>query len=162
MVSRSVWQRLLDWLQPQADPPDGTEPAGAAASEVLMAQAIQDPAQAQNLIAIEKARTQNAVELETARGRTEFRMLALRGLICLLGLLIVAAAAVFVMNRAASLKLPLPAVGTSSLTMGGAGLLSGLVWWGKRALGRRRVARASAGSPSGSRVEGDQDPGGTP
>jgi len=138
------------------------EPAGTGASEVLLAQAIQDPAQAQNLIAIEQARAQNTLQLETARGRVEFRLLALRGLICLFGLLIVTAAIVFVINKSATLKLPIPAAGTGALTMTGAGLLSGLVWWGKRALARRAASRATEESPSGNRAEGDQGPEGTP
>lgn len=160
MVSRSIGQRLLEWVR--TNTLGGAEQTEDPTDQALMAQAIQDPAQAQNLIAIERARAENTLQLETARGQMRLRMAARLGLIGLGALLIVVAAVAFVLNRAASLRLSLPAAGTGSLTVAGTMLLSALAWWGKRAHTRRRSARTNEGNPPENHTEGDQNPVGAP
>jgi hypothetical protein len=160
VVSRPVWQRLLEWVQTNT-PGDAGQP-GDMTDEVLKAQAIQDPAQAASLIAIEKARAENALQLETARGMIKVRLVALFGVIGLAALVILVMAALFVIDKAARLKLPWPPVGTSALTVVGAGLSSAVAWWWRRAVTRRRAARASAENPPGNRTEDDQNPVGAP
>ncbi|WP_406485801.1 hypothetical protein [Streptomyces phaeochromogenes] len=170
MVSRSIWQRLLDWLQ--TNPLTGTEPAGDLTDEGLVAQAIGDSVQADTLIAIESARAANTLQLENARAANTLRlqealavrqlhMLALRGVIGLIALALFLAAALYVINKAADLKLSIPPIGTGALTMIGGALSTALAWWGRRSYARRRAARTSAGNPPESRAEGDQSPVGT-
>ncbi|MFE7932188.1 hypothetical protein ACFU6S_26365 [Streptomyces sp. NPDC057456] len=171
MVSRPIWQRLLEWAQ--TNPLTGAEPAGDLTDEGLVAQAIGDSVQADTLIAIEKARAANTLQLENARAENtlrleearavrQFRMLALRGAIGLGALMLVLAAALYVIDKAGDLKLSFPPIGTSALSVIGAALSAGLAWWGRRVHSRRRVARTSAGSPPENRAEGDQDPVATP
>ncbi|WP_328557756.1 MULTISPECIES: hypothetical protein [unclassified Streptomyces] len=160
MVSRPVLQRLLEWVQ--TNTPGDADPTGDMTDEVLKAQAIQDPAQAENLIAIEKARAASALQLETVRGMMKLRLAALIGLMGLAALAIIVTAAVFVMDKAADLKLSWPPVGTSALTVAGAGLSSLVAWWMRRTLIRRRATRTSAENPPESRTEDDQNPVGAP
>jgi hypothetical protein len=160
VVSRPVLQRLLEWVQ--TNTPGDADPTGDMTDEVLKAQAIQDPAQAENLIAIEKARAASALQLETVRGMMKLRLAALIGLMGLAALAIIVTAAVFVMDKAADLKLSWPPVGTSALTVAGAGLSSLVAWWVRRTLIRRRATRTSAENPPESRTEDDQNPVGAP
>ncbi|MEV8034891.1 hypothetical protein [Streptomyces sp. NPDC086182] len=171
MVTRPIWQRLLEWAQ--TNPPTAAEPAGDLTDEGLIAQAIGDSVQADALIAIEKARAANTLQLENARAENtlrlekarasgKFRMLALGGAIGLSALALLLAAALWVINKAGDLKLPFPAIGTSALSVIGAALSAALAWWGRRAHARRRATRTSAGNPPENRAEGGQNPVRTP
>jgi hypothetical protein len=160
VVSRPVWQRLLEWVQ--TNTPGDTGQPGDMTDEVLKAQAIQDPAQVESLIALERARAENALQLESARGMMKLQLVTRIGVIALVGLVTLALIAAFVIDKAARLKLPWPPAGTSALTVVGAGLSSAVAWWWRRTVTRRRAARASAENPPGNRTEDDQNPVGAP
>jgi len=164
VVSRPVWQRLLEWVQ--TNTPGDTDPAGDMTDEILKAQAIEDPAKTQSLIALENARSENDLRLADLNWTNRLRMLALAGAICLIALAILVAGAVaatvFVMDKAARLKLSWPPAGTSALTFACASLSSAAAWRVGRAVIRRRAARASAENPPGNRTEDDQNPVGAP
>ncbi|MFJ6086912.1 hypothetical protein ACIQI8_36555 [Streptomyces sp. NPDC092369] len=160
MVSRPVFQRLLEWMQ--TNMPADTGQTGDMTDEVLKAQAIQDPAQVKNLIEIERARAENTRRLETARGEMKLKLVTRLIAAGLVALAVLVVAALFVIDKAARLKLPWPPVGTSALTVVGAGLSSAVAWWVRRAVIRRRAARTSAANPPESRTEGDQNPVGAP
>ncbi|MET7987668.1 hypothetical protein [Streptomyces sp. NPDC005281] len=134
--------------------------------EVLKAQAIQDPAATQNLIAIENARAERDRQLAELNGANRLRMLALAGVIALMGLAIVVmgvvAGTAFVVDKAGRLKLSWRPVGTSILTVVGGGLSTAAVWALKAWSIRRRAARAIAENPPENRTEGDQNQVGAP
>lgn len=107
MVSRSMWQRMLEWVQTST--PSDTDPAGDKTDEILEEQPIKDPEKAQSLIAIENARSERDLRLAEPNWTNRLRILALAGAICLIALMILVAGAVagavFVVDKAARLKL---------------------------------------------------------
>ncbi|MGV9639836.1 hypothetical protein [Streptomyces sp. NPDC003514] len=119
--------------------------------EDVKAQAIQDPAQTQNLIAIEKA-----------RGDVKLQLVTRLALFAVVALAIVLAALVLIVQQARKLDLPWSPIGTIAATFLSSSGLTGLAaWMGKRLLKRRQQAAANAGNPSGTPAEGDQNQVGT-
>lgn len=163
MVSRPIWQRMLEWVR--RSKPGDTDPAGDNTEEVLEEQDLKDPEKAQRLIALEHARSGN-LRLAEPNWTNKPRVLVLAGAICLIALAILVAGtvagAVFVVHNAARLKLPWPPAGTSTLTLVGASLLGAAAWRVGQAVLRRRAARARAENPPESRTEDDQNPVGAP
>ncbi|MFH0516203.1 hypothetical protein ACHBTE_03360 [Streptomyces sp. M41] len=139
MVFRSIWQGLQNVLGAGMNDDD------------VKAQAIQDPAQTQNLIAI-----------ENARGAVKLKLVICLGLLALLALVVVVGALLVIVEQAGQLRLPWSRIGTivgTFLTTSG---ITGLVaWWWKRLLKRRQTAAASSGNPSANPAEGDQNQVGT-
>ncbi|WP_328674921.1 hypothetical protein [Streptomyces sp. NBC_00343] len=164
MVSKPIWQRMLEWVGTSTS--GDADPADDKTGESLDIQAIENPEKAQSLIAIENARSENDLRLAELNWTNKLRMLALAGAICLVALMVLVAGAVagavFVVDKAARLKLSWPPAGTSALTLVGASLSSAAAWRAGRAVLRRRAARASAENPPGSRTEDDQNPVGAP
>ena len=163
MVFRPIRQRMLEWVQTST--PGDTDPAGDKTEAVLEEQALKDPEKAQSLIAIEHARSGD-LRMAEPNWTSKPRVLVFAGAICLIGLAIfvagAVAGAVFVVDKAARLKLPWPPAGTSTLTLVGASLLGAAVWRVVQAVLRRRAVRASAENPPASRTEDDQNPVGAP
>lgn len=109
MVSRPIWQRMLEWVQTST--PGDTESAGGKTEEASEEQASKDPAQAQSLIAREHARSGD-LRLPEPDWTNNLRILFLAGaafLIALAALVAgIVAGVVFVVHNAARLKLPWP------------------------------------------------------
>ncbi|MCX5000829.1 hypothetical protein OG739_36710 [Streptomyces longwoodensis] len=159
MVSRPIWQRMLEWVQTST--PGDTESAGGKTEEASEEQASKDPAQAQSLIAREHARSGH-LRLPEPDWTNKLRILFLAGaafLIALAALVAgIVAGVVFVVHNAARLKLPWPPAGTSTLTLAVASLLGATAWRVGQAILRRRAVRATAQNPPESRTEDDQNP----
>ncbi|MEU6545187.1 hypothetical protein [Streptomyces sp. NPDC046859] len=120
--------------------------------EDVKAQAIQDPAQTQNLIAIERARGDVKLQLVT-----RLAVFAVVALALLLGTV------VFVVHQAGKLELPWPRIGTALATLVGAsGVTAVVARIRKRLLRRRQEAAANAGNQTASPADGDQNQVGTP
>ncbi|MFC7808975.1 hypothetical protein [Streptomyces olivaceus] len=140
--------------------------------EELKAQAIQDPEQAERLIAI-----------ESARANAKLKLFALLGVFVVIVVLSLIAAALFVVDKAGDLKLPWSSIGTSLGTFVSAPALGAAVWWGCASYGaagaavllrrpRRRVVarairtrwgrRSPVARPPDSRAHGDGDRHGHP
>ncbi|WP_328688102.1 hypothetical protein OHA74_53205 [Streptomyces phaeochromogenes] len=155
---------MLEWVQTST--PSDTDPAGDKTDEILEEQPIKDPEKAQSLIAIENARSERDLRLAEPNWTNRLRILALAGAICLIALMILVAGAVagavFVVDKAARLKLSWPPAGTSTLTFACASLSGAAAWRVGQAVLRRRAARASAENPPESRTEDDQNPVGAP
>ncbi|GHI99837.1 hypothetical protein TPA0906_17030 [Streptomyces olivaceus] len=118
--------------------------------EELKAQAIQDPEQAERLIAI-----------ESARANAKFKLFALFGVLVVILVLILIAAALFVVDKAGDLKLPWSSIGTVLGTFLGAPTLGAAVWGVIRKLRGRRGGGTTPQAPPESRSEGDQNQVGT-
>ncbi|MFF8531740.1 hypothetical protein ACF07B_07070 [Streptomyces sp. NPDC015532] len=150
----------------QTSTPVDTDPTGGKTDEILEEQAIKDPEKARSLIARENAQSENDARLPELNWPKKLQILALAGAICLIVLMILVAGAVagalFVIDKAARLKLPWPPAGTSTLTLVGASLLGAAAWRVGQAVLRRRTTRASAANPPESRTEDDQNPVGAP
>ncbi|MFJ2720714.1 hypothetical protein ACIQMV_09255 [Streptomyces sp. NPDC091412] len=147
MVFRSTWQDLQQRFRTYVLGDEASEPTDIA----LKAQAIQDERQTQNLIAIEKA-----------RGATQLHFLVALGLFALLALVIVLAAALWVVHLAKGLKLSSSGIRVDLLTFLGTSALSGLTWGTIRLCKRRGNRDATPASPSEDHSEGDQNQVGTP
>ncbi|MBZ6092347.1 hypothetical protein KVH02_29110 [Streptomyces olivaceus] len=142
MVSRSIVQVLRELAQAAF--------GSGMNDEELKAQAIQDPEQAERLIAI-----------ESARANAKFKLLALVGFIAVLVILSLIVAALFVIDKAGDLKLPWSSIRTVLGTLLGAPMLSALAWWAVRKLRGRRGGGPTPQAPPESRSEGDQNQVGT-
>jgi hypothetical protein len=155
---------MLEWVQTST--PGDTDPTGNKTDEILEEQAIKDPEKARSPIARENTRSENDPRLPELNWTNKLRTLALAGAICLIVLMILVAGAVagavFVVDKAARLKLSWPPAGTSTLTLAGASLLGAAAWRVGQAVLRRRAARTSAENPPESRTEDDQNPVGAP
>ncbi|TXS46581.1 hypothetical protein EAO75_28270 [Streptomyces sp. uw30] len=142
MVFRSIWQGLQSVL------------GGASGlnDDDVKAQAIQDPVQTKNLI-----------EIENARGAMKLRLVTRVGMLGLVGLIVVAAVIIVVVQAAGELKLPWSRIGTIAVTVLGASGITGLVtrWWKKRLLARRQSAGATSENSSANPAEGDPNQVGT-
>ncbi|MBZ6129985.1 hypothetical protein KVG99_05870 [Streptomyces olivaceus] len=142
MVSRSIVQVLRELAQAAF--------GSGMNDEELKAQAIQDPEQAERLIAI-----------ESARANAKLKLFALLGVFVVLVVVILVVAALFVINKAGDLKLPWSSIRTVLGTLLGAPMLSALVWWVLRKLRDRRGGGTTPQAPPESRSEGDQNQVGT-
>ncbi|MEG3626995.1 hypothetical protein [Streptomyces poriticola] len=118
--------------------------------EELKAQAIQDPKQAELLIAIERSRASD-----------KRKTMALLGTFGLAALIVVVAAALYVVHAAGDLRLPWSRIGTALGTVLSASGLAGLSWWVKRKLTAWRRGTPNPQPPPESRTEGDQNQVGT-
>ncbi|MFE1797693.1 hypothetical protein ACFW9L_16175 [Streptomyces sp. NPDC059517] len=150
---------MLEWMQ--TNTPGGTDAAGGKSDVILEEQAIRD-AEAQSLIAAEKARSENGGRLAAPNWINRLRILALAGLICLIAVAALVAGTVagvmFVADKASHLRLSWPPAGTGTLTLVGASLSGAAAWRVGQVVLRRRAAHASAENPPGSRTEDDQNP----
>lgn len=142
MVSRSIVQVLRELAQAAF--------GSGMNDEELKAQAIQDPEQAERLIAI-----------ESARANAKLKLFALLGVFVVIVVLSLIAAALFVVDKAGDLKLPWSSIGTSLGTFVSAPALGAAVWWVLRKLRGRRGGGTTPQAPPESRSEGDQNQVGT-
>lgn len=143
MVFRSTWQGLQQWAN--------TYLLGAGTNgltdEDLKAQAIQDEAQALNLI-----------KIENARGMMKIKLAAVIGCLALFALIVVVAATLVIVEAAGDLKLPWSRISTTVASVLGTSGIAGLALLiTKRILARRRTAGATPGNPPQNRTEGDQN-----